>query len=413
MYCLKQQYRNNYGIISVFCSLGYALIYLGRFDFSASISGMEAAGIFTRNELGSVSSIFFLSYALMQIPSGILGNMFSPIRLISIGLFGAALSNLLLPLCTRIEMVRVLWAVNGLVQALIWPSFLRLASNLRFSEGKTVISLPMLTSACSIGTICAYLICAIFSARMKWRVPFWIAGSLLFVAGLLWVIVFGNRFEICPIVGEEKQKDVGKTISYFRSFGATVIVVLFIAVSIGMIKDGVSTWLPSYLKDEFKMGNESSLLLTMAVSSVQILGAYATSFINENVFKNELKTTGFFFGVLLGVLLCIVCFFSESKYGTIVCFALASLFIGCINMVIVSYIPIRFGSIGIVSTVAGFLDAAIYVGVSVSGIICSIVSSKVGWPGLRILWCALSLLGCLMSVAMMTKWNRWLSKIHA
>ena len=60
----------------VVCWVTYFSIYLGRLNFSASMSEMAQTGIWGKTQLGSVAAAFYLAYGLGQFPSGVLGDHF-------------------------------------------------------------------------------------------------------------------------------------------------------------------------------------------------------------------------------------------------------------------------------------------------------------------------------------------------
>ena len=81
----------------VVCWVTYFSIYLGRLNFSASMSEMAQTGIWGKTQLGSVAAAFYLAYGLGQFPSGVLGDHFSGRKLVMLGLVGAALANAAFP----------------------------------------------------------------------------------------------------------------------------------------------------------------------------------------------------------------------------------------------------------------------------------------------------------------------------
>ena len=114
----------------VVCWVTYFSIYLGRLNFSASMSEMAQTGIWGKTQLGSVAAAFYLAYGLGQFPSGVLGDHFSGRKLVMLGLVGAALANAAFPFVESIKGMQVIWFINGLCQALVWPPMARLVADM-------------------------------------------------------------------------------------------------------------------------------------------------------------------------------------------------------------------------------------------------------------------------------------------
>ncbi len=76
------------------CFLVYLSTYLGRLNYSASITAILEEGIFTKSQTGIIGTTFFFTYGLGQFISGFLGDKITPKKLVFLGVFISSISNL-------------------------------------------------------------------------------------------------------------------------------------------------------------------------------------------------------------------------------------------------------------------------------------------------------------------------------
>lgn len=103
--------------------MGYSYLSLLKKSFSVLQSFIVTDfPDFSKQELGAIASSFSIAYALSRLVGGVLSDIFPPIELFCIGLSLASLVHLLLPLSSSLLSFCSLWALNGIVQGLGWPS---------------------------------------------------------------------------------------------------------------------------------------------------------------------------------------------------------------------------------------------------------------------------------------------------
>ena len=105
--------------------VAYAAAYVGRYNYSAVMSAITAEGTLTLSAAGAVSTGYFVCYAAGQILCGILSQKASPFGMIPLGLALSAGCNFGMGVAPAGAMP-LLWAANGLFQAMVWPPIVRL-----------------------------------------------------------------------------------------------------------------------------------------------------------------------------------------------------------------------------------------------------------------------------------------------
>lgn len=402
------------GILSALCFSVYLAQYLGRYCLSACISSMVAGGFFTKTELGTVATCFFLSYAIMQIPAGLLGDRFRASRLVGLGIGGSTLVTLAFAFITDLGLMRVLWFVNGLLQALVWPALMHILTDVNAQsedQEKPLLSIVTMTLSGPVGVLLSYGLCAVLLRILPYRWCFLISGLLMVLIVACWFLIAMPMLSCeTAVQGEAPATDGIAPKEKFplkELCAAAIPMILFVAFCHGLLKDGLTTWIPTYLTETLHLGADSSLLLTTLLPFVNMAGVYLADFMNRKVFRNELFASAGCFGLTLIVLAVMITFCGESVWGTVVSFCAVSLLMISVNTLILSFVPLYFTRFSVVSTVTGVIDALIYVGSALSTTLFAVIAENYGWNGTRILWCICAAAGLVASLIPMRKWKRF------
>ncbi len=151
------------------------IAYVGRYNYSAVMSAITAEGTLTLSAAGAVSTGYFVCYAAGQILCGILSQKCSPFGMIPLGLVLSAGCNFGMGFAPAGAMP-LLWAANGLFQAMVWPPIVRLfAECMPFEQQDSAcVSINSTTPA---GTLGAYALSAAALASLL-ALPMAVKASL-------------------------------------------------------------------------------------------------------------------------------------------------------------------------------------------------------------------------------------------
>lgn len=168
----------------------------------------------------------------------------------------------------------------------------------------------------------------------------------------------------------------------------------------GILRDGITTWMPSYVSDTFHLDSSISILTGVVLPVFSIICLELVSVLNRKMIQNELicAATVFFAGFCGALLLAFL-----PSFGVGLSISLAALVTGCmygVNVILVSMIPPYFKNSGNVSAVSGLLNACTYVGSALSSYGIALVAQGRGWgrfcgcgqpqrlPEQRLVWAA-------------------------
>lgn len=405
----------------VICWVTYFSTYIGRLNFTASMADMIEREGFTKSQMGLVAAAFFLAYGIGQFASGILGDKVNPRRLIFTGVAGSAAVNLIMGISSTYRIMVVLWFVNGLLQSLTWSPISRIVTD-RLPEKRCVKAFVDLSTTVPVGTLLTYYICSLSIKYLNWRVSFYFASIFMMAVALIWNVTIkkledrADRFGVIENMHIHREKESGNNQSIVSQsrfqagkiiFGSGLIFILLAAMLHGILKDGIMSWVPTYLTEGFKTGVAFSVQLAMLLPVVNLLGVYLSSYLNKRLFKNELITAGCFFVFTVIALMVLVQFGSRSLILSVAMLMVITSSMLGVNTMLVSLVPLHFKRFGKVSTVCGALNSTTYLGSAVSSYGFGAMAQKFGWAFTRVSWFFLAALGLIFCLAVGGKWHRF------
>lgn len=380
-------------------SVTYMVSYITRINYGAVISAMEADTGYSKSLLSMAVTGSFITYGAGQVISGLIGDRFSPKRIISFGLALTACMNLLISVCANPYQMCAVWCVNGFAQSLMWPPLVRLMSNLVSQEQYKRMS-ARVTYGGNFGTMVIYMIAPVLLMYFSWRSVF----------------VFSALCGICMIVGwnllmrnvtiTEPERNVRVKEKRGKFFTPQLLLVMLAILLMGMLRDGVSTWMPSYILETYQWNNSAAILTgcILPIFSICSIGLASKLYIHKC--DNPLYCAGIFFGIGSVAALGVYCFTGANALVSVLSSALLSGSMHGINLMLVCMIPPFYRDGGNVSTVSGVLNSCTYVGSAVSTYGIAILSQNIGWSNTVLVWIGIALCGLAICTVCGKYWAR-------
>lgn len=388
-------------MLTILCSAVYFAGYLTRVDYAAAISEIERdMGISRQLASVAVTGSFF-TYGIGQIVSGQLGDRFDPRKVITIGLVMTSIVNILMFVLKNIYAMSVVWCFNGVFQALLWPPMVRICAehmtHEEYAKGSTIIS-----SAASAATIVVYLIVPAAITLGSWRYAFLADGLFTLAVALLWRI--GTR----SIEYKHKERNdtrQGERIAFKKVLALGFIPAVIAIIMQGILRDGVSTWIPTYINDVFRLSTSRSILTTTVLPLFSIASLCLADYLSRKL-KNEIKTASVFF--IIGLTSSLVMALTSSKL-LILDALLLMLITGSMhgaNLMLTTRYPIRFVKYGKTAGISGLLNAFTYTGSALSSYGIAAISTTAGWGTTLMIWALISAVGMLSCFICMKRYIR-------
>lgn len=380
------------------CWLVYFTSYIGRLDYSSAMTVMIQEGVLTASKAGAVGMAYFFAYAVGQLVNGLLGDRIHPGRMIFAGIGASGIFNALMGIHSSFLYLLLIWCLNGYVQSMIWPPIIRLFSQL-LEEKKKVKYCVDIISTQALGTLASYLLSALVIGIWGWKAVFFTAAAILLAAAMVWREGFGRIENYVEVHGVPDQEETacrqGERENGTKSFKAVIISSGLLAILVpvivhGILKDGVTAWVPTYISQTFGTPPSMAILVTTVLPVVNLTGAYGARYLFERLHRNELRTAFVFFGTAFLSLVLLWRFGTRSMVFTVALLSVITSSMMAVNTLFINLLPLRFEMYGRVSAVSGIFNSAAYLGTAISTFTIGIMAEALGWQCTIFGWLGMS-----------------------
>ena len=382
-------------------TLTYMVSYMTRINLGAVITAVVEDTGMTKTMLSAAITGSAVTYGLGQILSGFVGDRVSPKKLVFLGIMVSVTMNTLLIFCQNHIQMAAVWCVNGLAQAFMWPPMVKLMVGL-FNDEDYQRASTMVNWGSSFGTIIIYLLSPVVIMVASWRTLFVITAVSGVVMALVWL-------KCCKEpVFEKSAKSPDRAPGKKGKMGIFTPLVIAIMAAImlqGALRDGVTTWMPSFISETFSLSSEISILSGVCLPLFAIFSFRAALWIYQRSPGNPVRCAGWIFalGAAAALLLTVVC--KGSPIASIGCMALLT---GCmhgVNLLLICMVPPFVARDGNVSTVSGVLNSCTYVGSAISTYGIALLSDNAGWQVTALVWCGIAALGAAVCAVCSKVWK--------
>ena len=396
----------------------YFISYITRLNFNAVLAEIISIGVMSKTEAGLVGTGLFIAYGVGQLISGFLGDRIKPQLLIGFGLGLTSVCNLLMPMLDAVPLFVAVWAVNGFAQAMMWPPMVKLMTDHLDKNGYSK-GCVMITASSQIATVAIYILLVPLCLRfLDWRGAFWIPSACAAVILVVWYFVYreiarraaaekGAVSEIASS-GPASPVEIRSELSFGKMSVLAGLAFILVAIVLqGFLRDGLTSWTPTFLTEAFGLDTDSAIALNVLLPLFSIVALYSVGFLFRKFFRNELtlSITLFAVGLVCCGVLSIFC--ERNAIVSLICAALITACMHGINLMLISYVPRHFGKYGKASTASGVTNAFTYVGSAASSYGFAALSDSLGWTKLVLVWGLVCLLGIAVLAINLKRWSTW------
>ena len=163
---------------------GWCCYYFCRKSFPSSIPNLIADNGLSKDDVGTISSSFAVSYGFSKFFNSVLSDHVSARKMFSVGLVMSGLGCLLFPFTTRsVPISATLWFAEGVIQGLGWAPCAKLLK-VWYPPSQMGTWWSILSSAGSVAAGISPLLITYISSTFHWRISFYIIGVFTFSLGL-------------------------------------------------------------------------------------------------------------------------------------------------------------------------------------------------------------------------------------
>lgn len=388
----------------VLFTLTYMVSYITRINYGTIILEIEKSTGLSKPLLSMALTGSFITYGVGQIISGILGDKFSPKKLVSCGFILTILMNLVIPFCKNPYQMTSVWCVNGFAQSLMWPPIVRLMTSLLSEEDYAKASVKVSWGS-SFGTIFVYFASPVLISVSGWKSVFFVSAA----AGAIILFAWNKySYEITPAQKDKTEnKDINNVPKAKGKLFTPVMIFVMIAVILqGMLRDGVTTWMPTYISETFNLGSAISILTGVILPLFGILSFQIASRLYRKTFTNPVMCSGVIFG--FGAVSAATLYLFSS-FNPVLSVALSAFLTGAmhgVNLMLICMVPAYFKKYGNVSTASGVINSCTYIGSATSTYGIALLSEMYGWSFTLLIWSVIAVLGTIICFASAKPWKK-------
>ena len=182
-----------------------------------------------------------------------------------------------------------------------------------------------------------------------------------------------------------------------------MIAIMVAIVAMGALRDGITTWMPSYIAETYHFGNILSILTGVVLPVFSVVAISVASRLYQKL-RHPITSAALLFGVGAVSALGLAFLFNS---GVVTSVLFSALLTGCmhgVNLMLITMLPPFFKKYGNVSTASGVLNACTYLGSAISTYGIALLSEQFGWQLTLGSWLAIALVGTILCLSCIRPW---------
>ena len=307
--------------------------------------------------------------------------------MIFISLIVSAAINLIIAVGSNFSIMKWLWLINGFVLSILWPTLVRLLSDV-LPQNKLGTSSVVMGTTVALGTLIVYGLSSIFAIFDKFKFAFYVAGFSVIAVAVIWMLFYNKAVkgskkekdeEIQTQSGEEVVSKQGVEYKQRKVLFASIYILCFCAVIVNLIKDGLTTWVPSILKEEFSMSDSLSIFLTLFLPVLAVFGNAFALKIHSKIPDYVNHCVAVF--SVVAVFICVIIGSLALELAGIMLIGLvaANFLVSSLNSLITSIFPLFMRGQVDSGLIAGIINGSCYVGSAASSYGLGAIADRFGW----------------------------------
>lgn len=285
--------NSRYQVLALLCASA-AIAYIQR--SALSVPAAEIADDLSFQDLardmGWIQTAWYLSYGLMQIPSGYVADRLGSRLALAIFSVVWSLATLLSAFATDFYSLLLMWALMGAAQAGAFPSAAKAIGRI-FAESERARASGMLASGMTIGGAVAPLLTALFLQSLSpwadaWHVDRWrLLLAAYAIPGVVWTVVFLGMISLRKLPTTDVSNQIRNAVNWTRMFSSLPLALLcgqqFFRAA-GMVF--FVTWFPTFLQKTRDVSVLGSGVLTTVAGIGGVVGSLTGGFFSDWLFKS-------------------------------------------------------------------------------------------------------------------------------
>ncbi len=369
------------------CAIAYLAVYLARNVLGTVSNQMVGLGIFDKEFVGSLSSAFFITYAIGQLFNGAIGDHIKSNYMICGGLMFAGVASYVFTLVpASVPYAYIAYGACGFFLSMIYAPMTKMVAE---------STEPIYATRCGVAyTFSSFFgspIAGLLAAFLSWQGVFAVSGIALAVMSIVCFSVF-QIFEKRGIVRYPvREKEVGPSGGVKALLRHQIVRYTFVAIFTGVIRTTVIFWLPTYIAEYLRFAEKEASLIFSGATLVISFTAFLALAVYEKLGRNMNRCVLLFF--FTSALMFLLVYLVKAPLFNIVLIVLAIMASNAAASILWSMYCPSLASTGMVSSATGFLDFVSYMAAAASSKLFANAVDSIGWGNLILVWFGLMVLG--------------------
>lgn len=273
--------KNNPILVIVMFSLGWVFMYADRNILSPVMSVIGEEWGLSKGQLGLMSTVFFITYAAMQIPAGILADRFGRVKVLAAGYILFGVGTILSGLAPGFLVFLLVRAITGLGEGTYYGPVYAISSN-SVPQKYRGVSSALINSGMAVGISLGFIASSYltFTLEWSWQTTFYLFGVLTVIVAIL-IAAFVKDDRSAEAEQRQSGGETALPVSWKALFTRNHIVtyILIFCSLYGFF--GMLTWLPYYLQTARGLDGSETGIIASLVPWASIPGALLFAYISD------------------------------------------------------------------------------------------------------------------------------------
>ena len=377
--------------LGALCAVSYFAVYVARNILSAVTPQMIDEG-FSETYIGSISSLYFIFYAVGQLINGMIGDRIKGKYMIGFGLFLAGVTTFIFPWLIHYEFgVTLVYAMTGFFLSMIYAPMTKIvAENTE----------PLHATRCSLGYTFASFFgspaAGLLAAFLAWQSVFFVSSAALIVMAICVFVCF-MFFEKKGMVSYNRYKAEKTRAGNVKAlFEHQIVKYSLVSILTGIVRTSVVFWLPTYIAQYLDFSASTAASLFTGATLVISMTAFIAVFVYERLGRNMDKTVLCMF--VSSAVFFALTYLVKTPFVNI-CFIVLAIMSsnGAASILWSVYCP-TLKDTGMVSSATGFLDFLSYMAAALANMLFANAVNGIGWGNLILVWTGLMIVGVVIAL---------------
>ena len=369
------------------CAFAYLAVYIMRNILSAVSPQMLEQNILTEGSLGTLSSVFFIVYAIGQLINGFIGDRIKAHYMVCGGLIFAAVAGVFFALfAEHVATASLTYGLAGFFLSMVFGPMTKIVA-----ENVSLLYVERCSACHAFTSLFGSPVAGLVAMVLPWRASLYVTAFVLLAVGIICFICF-SLFEKRGIIAYNRytaEKETGGGMRVL--FRHQIVKFTLVSVLTGIVRTAVVFWLPTYLAQYLGLSASASALLFTVTTLLISASSFITVIVFERLGRNRDLTLLLSFAAATACFLLL--YFVKQPVVNIALITLAILFANCAASVLWTIYCPGLRETGMVSGATGFLDFMSYGAAAIATKLFANAVSSIGWGGLIAVWFVLMLIG--------------------